>query len=113
MNAAYAIEPWFEVLRAECERTTQAAVADRIGMSATVVNQVLNGKYPGRLDNVRQRVEGALMAQTVTCPVLGELRRHECLDHQKRPFAATNSVRVMMYRACRDGCPHSEIGRTS
>ena len=103
---------WLDVLRAECVRTSQAAVAERIGMSATVICQVLGDKYPGRLSSVQKRVEGALMAQTVTCPVLGTLPRHECLNHQQRKFAATNFQRVNLWRACRAGCPHSEIGRT-
>lgn len=104
---------WMEVLRAECERTTLATVAKLIGMSTTTISQVLNGKYLGRVDNVKARVEGALMAATVDCPVLGTLPRHECLDHQKRKFAASNSQRVRLWRACRAGCPHSEIGSTS
>lgn len=104
---------WNDVLRAECDRTSQAAVAERIGMSATVICQVLKGTYPGNVSNVRKRVEGALMAQTVDCPVLGALPRHECLDHQQRKFAATNGQRVTLWRACRAGCPNSEIGRAS
>lgn len=104
---------WLDVLRAECERTSLAATAKLIGMSTSTISQVLNGKYLGRLDNVKARVEGALMAKTVDCPVLGTLPRHECLDHQKRKFAASNSQRVRLWRACREGCPHSEIGRAS
>jgi hypothetical protein len=103
---------WLDALRTECARTSQTAVAEQIGMSATVICQVLSGKYPGRLANVQQRVEGALLKQTVVCPVLGTLPRNECLDHQQRKFAATNAQRVNLWRACRAGCPHSEIGRT-
>lgn len=102
---------WMEVLRLECERTSRTAAAKRIGMSPATISQVLNNKYRGRLDNVKARVEGALMAATVDCPVLGTLPRHECLDHQKRKFAASNSQRVRLWRACRAGCPFSEIGR--
>ena len=104
---------WIEVLRAECERTSQSAVAARVGMSATVISQALSGNYPGRIENLKKRVEGALMAQTVGCPVLGEIPRNECLDHQLRKFSAANRQRVMLYQACRGGCVHSEIGRTA
>lgn len=98
---------WLDVLAAECRRTSQSAAADRIGVSEAVVSQVLKGKYPGRVDRVQARVEGALMAQTVTCPILGDLQRNECLDHQVRPFAATNSQRVALWRMCKT-CPNSE-----
>lgn len=98
---------WMEVLRTRCAQTSQARVAAEIGMSATTVSQVLAGKYGADLNRVRERVEGALMRRTVECPVLGELPRNQCLDHQGRPFAATNPQRVMLWRACR-GCPHRE-----
>ena len=98
---------WMDVLRARCAQTSQARVAQEIGMSPTTVSQVLSGKYLGALDRVRARVEGALMRRTVGCPVLGELPRNECLDHQGRPFAATNPQRVMLWRACR-ACAHRE-----
>ena len=104
---------WIDALRVEVRRTSCKAAGQLIGMSATVVSQVLNGRYPGSLENVRQRVEGALLSRTVACPILGDLPRHECMDHQRRPFAATNAQRVKLYQACRNGCPHSRVGVTS
>ena len=92
---------WLEVLRAECERTSQAEVARRLGVSAALVNQVLRGRYRGNLERVRSLVEGAFMGRTVACPVLGEIALNECLDHQGRPFAATNPLRVRLWKACR------------
>lgn len=96
---------WLKVLRDVCTKSSQAAVAARIGYSATVVNQVLKGKYTGDLQAVEQAVRGALLSYTVACPVLGALPAHLCLEHQRRPFAATNPLRVKLYRACRT-CEH-------
>lgn len=102
--------PWIETLRQACERESQSRVAARLGYSAATVNQVLKGVYKGRLDRVQERVESVLVGgRLVDCPVLGEIPRHECLDHQGQPFAATNPQRVRLYRACRSGCPHSRL----
>lgn len=101
---------WLEALRRECRRSSQARAAARIGYSAAVVNQVLKGTYNGDLQRVQLAVEGALLGATVECPVLGEMRRDVCLGHQGREFAATSPLRVRLYHACRNGCPHSRVG---
>lgn len=103
---------WIAALRTECARSTQAAVARRLGYSPTVVNQALRGGYAGDVERLREVVEGALMGRTVDCPVIGDLPRDRCLDHQIRPFAATNPLRTALYRACRSGCPHSRLEPT-
>ncbi|KAB7624351.1 XRE family transcriptional regulator [Alkalilimnicola sp. S0819] len=103
-------ELWIQTLRRACEDKGQRNVGTAIGYSPAVVSQVLNGTYRGRVDLVRERVESALMGSRQTaCPVLGEIPRHECLDHQARPFAATNATRVRLYRACRS-CPNRREG---
>ena len=38
---------WIDVLRAEVERTSQSAVAKRMGYASSVVSQVLTGSYAG------------------------------------------------------------------
>lgn len=96
---------WLEVLAEECRRSSQADVARELGVSAAVINQTLQGKYRGDIERVRALVEGAYMGRTVDCPVLGEMPLNDCLTHQSRPFAATNHVRVLLWRACRT-CPH-------
>lgn len=96
---------WIEALRAECERTSQAKTAARLGVSSAMVNQVLRGRYRGKTDNLETRVRGELMRATVDCPVLGEISTRQCLDEQSRPFAATNPLRIRLYRACR-ACPN-------
>jgi DNA-binding transcriptional regulator YdaS (Cro superfamily) len=101
---------WLEALESACNASSQAAVARKLGVSAALVNQVLKGSYKGSLDGVKQRVEGALMSHTIECPILGEISTKDCLDYQRRPFAATNHERVRMYRACRQ-CPHNHQRR--
>lgn len=83
--------------------------AKRLSYSVTTISQVINNKYLGDLSNVEERVRGALMKETVPCPVLGALPRDQCLDWQAKPLAVTNSTRTKVYRACRAGCPHSRL----
>lgn len=99
---------WIAALRAKCKRAgSQAKVSREIGYSAGVVNAVLKGTYKGDLKRIEQAVRGALMNETVDCPVLGEMRKDKCLYHQKRPFAATNPTRVQLYLAC-PKCRHRQ-----
>jgi DNA-binding transcriptional regulator YdaS (Cro superfamily) len=101
--------PWVEVLRAACAVSTQGSVATRLGYSAAVVNQVLKGTYKGDLQRVQRAVEGALMGSVVDCPIVGQIPRQRCVEHQRAPFRATNPSAVQLYRACRGGCVHSLI----
>ena len=102
-------EAWRKRLADECRRRSQAAVAELLGYSPTVVNQVLSGSYRGDLTAVRRAVEGAFMGAHVECPVLGEIADNRCISEQRRAFAATNPQRVQLFKACRNGCVHSRV----
>lgn len=100
---------WLEALRAEVGRRTQAAVAAELGVSKAQISRVLGGTYPCEPVDLRIKVEGKYMCRTLQCPVLGEISVDKCRWHQGRPFASTNPQRVLLYRACRSGCPNSEL----
>lgn len=100
---------WVAVLAADCNRTSQGRVARSLDYSAATVSQVLSNTYRGDMERVEQMVRGKLMAETITCPVLGDMTRDACLGWQKKPLAASSSHRVQMYRACRSGCPNSRL----
>ncbi len=104
---------WIKALQQACQESSQNRVAQRLGVSASMISQALRGRYPGDLRALQQRVEGEFMGAAVQCPVLGEISARQCLDCQAMPFAATNPQRVRLYRACRSGCPHSQIGGDS
>lgn len=99
---------WIDVLKQVSEHSSQSAVATRIGYSAAVVNQVLKGTYKGDLISVEDAVRGALMGAVVDCPVIGEMPRNRCIEHQRRGahFAPTNPLRIQLYRAC-PTCEHN------
>lgn len=98
---------WVAELATLADREGLRGVEKRVGYSASAISTVINNRYRGDMARVEETVRGALMGHVVSCPVLGELGRDQCLTWQKKPFAATSSVRAAVYRACRAGCPHS------
>jgi len=84
---------------------SQARVAEDLGISPAVVNNLLKNRYPGDVAGMADRIRGQYMAETVQCPVLGTLGRRHCLDYQARPLVFTNSQRSALYRACKS-CIH-------
>lgn len=101
---------WLVALREELKAIGLRHLAQRLGLSPTTVHQVLKGNYKGNLKRIEERVRGELLHKTVDCPVLGEISARKCLDWQARPFAATNPTRVAVWKACRAGCKHSNLG---
>jgi len=89
-----------ELLKKKCDETSQAAVARKIGKSASTINQILKGTYAGDSTNVLILIEEAYGQTTIECPVAGEITLGKCAEHRRRPFAATNPLRVQLYRAC-------------
>lgn len=105
-------EPWVESLRNEVVKAgSQEKAGERIGYSAAVVNQVLKGSYTGNIEKVKAKVEGAFMGAVVDCPVIGEIPRNRCVDHQGKKFAATNPMRVQLHRSC-PTCDHRQHRQT-
>ena len=103
---------WVMVLAEACAKTSQTAVAKKVGYSPPTISAVLGNSYRGDMNRVEMMVRGALIGETVLCPALGTMPKNECLDWQAKPYAATSSHRVAMYRACRDGCPYSRNAAT-
>lgn len=102
---------WVRELATEANRTTQASTARKIGYSSAVLSHVFGNNYPGDMSKVEAKVRGALMGETVMCPVVGEIGRDRCLNEQAMPMTGASSIRAKLYRACRSGCPNSRINR--
>jgi DNA-binding XRE family transcriptional regulator len=100
------VPDWLAALADECDATSQAQAAERIGFSRATVSLVLSGKYRGSLPNVARAIRITLMSGTVECPILGEISEAECDLHQRAPFSSSNSMRVRLYKACRS-CRHN------
>jgi len=109
LRASWGAKPaeWLLALAEECDRPgqSQGKVSERLGVSPAVVNQALKNAYKGRLDRLEERVRGELMREVVGCPILGEISKRACLDHQGRKYSATNPLRVKLFSACKT-CPN-------
>lgn len=103
------VPDWVGELAELAERHGLNACASRLGYSPAVISQTIGNKYRGDLTKLEDKVRGALMGATVHCPVLGEIGRDVCLSWQGKERATTNAMRARLYRACRDGCPHSRL----
>lgn len=89
-----------DLLRAKCAEMGQAEVARRLHYSPSAINQAIKGSYQGDLTNLLTRVEEIFGQSTVVCPIVGEITLGKCAENRKRPFAATNPIRVALFRAC-------------
>lgn len=98
------IPDWIVELVSVADADGLAGAEKRVGYSRSALSTIIAGKYKGDLDRVEQVVRGALMSETVDCPVLGVLGRDRCLEWQTKPFAPTSSHRMTMRRACKT-CP--------
>ena len=104
-----AIPPEVQALAEFADARSGSEAAKAIGYSPAVVSHVIANSYAGDRATVFERIRGALMGESVECPVLGEIGRDRCLSEQRKPFAATNAARARVYRACRSGCPNSRL----
>lgn len=97
---------WIEALAKECDRTSQNKAAHRLGYSAGAISSVLRGAYRADTRGIEETVRGALMTETVACPVLGDIGKDRCRRWRKaaRIFRNGNAQDVTMYRACHR-CP--------
>lgn len=102
---------WILALARACDETSQAQVARELDISSPRVNQVLGRRYSGRLERTEQLVRGQYMKETVTCPVLGEISRRDCQEHQQKARAKSpllsNPLRVALRIEC-PKCPNRE-----
>ena len=110
-----AMPEWVRLLAQACDRTSQGSMAKRLGVSGSTISAVLRKNYTGSYEPIEIASRGVLMAETLICPVLGEIATNECLDNQKRSrhFSSGSSIRVRLYQACRGACAHSRIGNAN
>jgi len=98
---------WVEALAKACDLTSQAKTATQIGYSAGAVNLVLSNRYGASTDAIEQSVRGALMSETVACPVMGKIGKDRCRQgvEVSKTFSAANSQHVRLFKTC-PTCPN-------
>lgn len=91
---------WILALAELCEKTSQAAVADRVGISTASLSLLLRNAYASDTSRMEARVRAFLAAETRSCPVLGEIQITQCFEEQTAPYFPS-PLRSALYRACR------------
>jgi hypothetical protein len=91
---------WKELLENAIEASSQAAVARKIGYSASAVNQVLQDKYQGNTKRVAAKVVEIYGNEIVSCPVLGDIPLGRCALERQMEFSTANPTRVELWDAC-------------
>lgn len=97
---------WVLALAEACNATSLKLAGKRINYSGSSISQVISRTYRGDMARMEAMVRGAFMAATVTCPELGEMARHICLDWQRRPYTDASAMHIRMWRACQS-CPNA------
>lgn len=102
------IPDWIVAL-AQCAdaHSSLGAAGKKSGLPAATVSAILGKTYPGKLERHEATVRGTLMSETVQCPVLGTIKRNDCVTNQQRKeFSAANPQRAQLMRACKT-CPNA------
>lgn len=95
---------WVRMLASACDRSTQRAVADRLGKSGGFVSRLLNRCYGARYDEPEMLVRATFGAETVECPVMGEIPLAGCVRNRRRKGAPRNHLQQIWARSC-PTCP--------
>ncbi|MCD6663488.1 MAG: hypothetical protein LT082_08820 [Comamonas sp.] len=114
-SSNYMSEPWYALLRDQCQRRSQTAVAIELGISVSTVNQVLRcgGLYgSGQADTTRIANRVIHTYGRYPCPYLtqengGEpvvITAEQCRAYAHRP-APTTPREMQHWQACRT-CEH-------
>ncbi|MGR3760920.1 hypothetical protein ACUXV3_12440 [Roseobacteraceae bacterium NS-SX3] len=92
---------WLDLLKAEVNKTSKAAVARRLGYSRPAISLACHGRYPGSTDKLKAQVLAVLAGQ-IACPVTGEaLSRAEFDQIRASPMPTSNPKRLKQWLALR------------
>ncbi len=87
----YMDEPWFAILSEQVAQSSRAKVAAELDYSLTSVSLIMNGKYAGKPDRLRDKVGK-------TIPL------HVCRETANGKAPTHNPIKMQQWRACQS-CP--------
>jgi len=105
---------WLQALAHLVALAGQGTAAERLGISAPTVSQVLSGSYGASTARIERRVRGELLGATCDCPVMGDVSTRVCQEVQERRPPIANPHYAQAWLACRGRgrfakagvCPH-------
>lgn len=92
---------WVEVLRAEAERTSVAAVARRLNYSRPAISQILHGRYGASTQKIEEKVRSVLIDQ-IRLPSGASLSRTEYDTLRAAPMPTNNPKELRLWVEVRD-----------
>lgn len=97
---------WVRLLAEACAASSQNQVAKRLGVSATLVSNVLAARYTGDMERIEDIVRGVYDRKVVDCPAMGELASDQCRKWRAKAAkgGTASAMVVIMRRAC-NRCP--------
>lgn len=102
------VPDWVAALAKACDQhQSQKKVADIIGYSPATISLVLKKKYAGDYDKVEVMVRGALLEETVNCPVFALIDLKACSDYQSGKRITTGPFKNILKRRC-PACDYRE-----
>lgn len=101
---------WIAELAEFCDRSSQAVIAKRLGVSSSLISTVIRDSYKGDMVGIELKVRAELLKEEIDCPVLGNVSRSRCLKEQAKSHRGTSPLRTELYHACRNDCLNSRIG---
>lgn len=103
---AEATTDWLTVLNERCEAASNAQVARELGINASTISQVRNGKYGASTDSIAQLVRGRYMSEAYHCPALGfALAADRCRSIQRGDVSAPTYLKTLLRLTC-PTCTH-------
>jgi hypothetical protein len=97
---------WVLLLAAACDLTNQRAAGERIGKSSGYVSRVLSNTYAGNMAEAEKLVRAAWGAETVACPLWGDIPLSSCMAHRRRSAPPRTQVHHL-YRSTCPACPNN------
>lgn len=99
----YMTEEWFALLKTQIKAKTAQAVAVELGYSKTALSLIMNGKYVGKTDRVRDAVMNRYAF--VECPHrVQTIAMYDCISLAHSPAPTHNPIKMQQWRACQS-CP--------
>lgn len=102
----YMSEKWFQILSEQVAQKSRRQVAKELDYSTSAISLVMNGKYGGKTDQLRDRV--LRQYKRVHCPFIDKLipiPQCQGTAHSKAP--THNPMKMQQWRACQS-CPNKD-----
>lgn len=97
---------WVAVLANKCDRNSRTRASEALGISSATISRLLSKSYGASTVEMERLVLAELAADTVACPVAGEIALRTCTRNRRRKGVPVNFLHHTFARAC-PACPNN------